>query len=48
MGNEETRRSKGTGLGLYIVKYLVEKHGGTVLIKNNIPKGSRFEISIPA
>ena len=48
VGNEETRRSKGTGLGLYIVKYLVEKHGGTVLIKNNIPKGSRFEISIPA
>ena len=45
VGNEETRRAKGTGLGLYIVKYLAEKHGGSVFVKNNSPRGSIFEIS---
>ena len=44
VGNEEVRKTKGTGLGLYIVKYLVEKHNGTVLVKNNLPSGSVFEI----
>ena len=43
-GNEETRKTKGTGLGLYIVKYLVEKHNGTISVKDNSPKGSIFEI----
>lgn len=42
-GNEETRQTKGTGLGLYIVKYLVEKHGGNIIAKNNIPQGAIFE-----
>ena len=45
VGNEETRRAKGTGLGLYIVKYLAEKHNGTIVVKNNHPKGTIFEIS---
>lgn len=44
VGNEETRKTKGTGLGLYIVKYLVQKHGGKILVKDNVPKGSIFEI----
>jgi two-component system phosphate regulon sensor histidine kinase PhoR len=43
-GNEETRQAKGTGLGLYIVKYLVSKHEGTITVKNNSPAGSIFEI----
>ena len=46
-GNEETRRSKGTGLGLYIVKYLVEQHNGTISVKNNSPRGSVFEVNFP-
>lgn len=45
-GSEETRRSKGTGLGLFIVKYLVEKHGGTISVKDNTPSGSVFEIQL--
>jgi signal transduction histidine kinase len=43
-GNEETRQSKGTGLGLYIVKYLVEHHQGSISIRSNTPKGSIFEL----
>lgn len=44
IGNEETRSAKGTGLGLYIVKILVEKNKGTINVKNNSPKGSKFEV----
>ncbi len=44
VGNEETRSTKGTGLGLYIVNYLVEQHNGKIVVKNNIPKGSIFEV----
>ena len=44
IGNEETRNTQGTGLGLYIVDYLVEQHGGTMVVKNNSPKGTVFEV----
>jgi K+-sensing histidine kinase KdpD len=44
IGNEETRKTKGTGLGLYIVNYLVAQHNGTISVKNNDPKGSVFEV----
>lgn len=47
-GNEETRRSKGTGLGLYIVSYIVGRHHGKITVKNNSPKGSVFEIEFYA
>lgn len=43
-GSEETRRTKGTGLGLYIVNYMVRNHQGTISVKDNTPKGSNFEI----
>ena len=48
VGNEEIRKTKGTGLGLYIVKYLAEKHNGTVVVKNNLPKGTIFEVILNA
>lgn len=44
-GDEETRNKKGTGLGLYIVKKLVDQHEGLIQIKPNKPKGSIFVIS---
>lgn len=47
IGNEETRNSKGTGLGLYLVKQLVSIHQGQVSVQDNIPHGSVFHIKFP-
>ena len=44
IGKEETRNTKGTGLGLYIVKYIAEHHHGKIKVLDNSPKGSIFEI----
>lgn len=44
VGSEETRKTKGTGLGLYIAKHIVEQHNGTIEVKDNSPKGSVFEV----
>lgn len=45
IGNEETRKAKGTGLGLYIVKQLVQFQEGKISIEGNNPKGTVFNIS---
>jgi len=47
-GNEETRKSKGTGLGLYIVNYIVRNHRAKIGVKDNSPKGTIFEIQFHA
>jgi signal transduction histidine kinase len=47
VGNEETRKTKGTGLGLYIVKKVVAMHKGSVEIKSNNPTGTIFLIKLP-
>ena len=47
VGKEETRSAKGTGLGLYIVKYIIEHHGGKISVYNNKPKGCVFELIFP-
>lgn len=44
--NEETRTNKGTGLGLYIVKELLNKINGKITVKNHLPNGSIFIISL--
>jgi nitrogen fixation/metabolism regulation signal transduction histidine kinase len=43
-----TTKLKGTGLGLVIVKKIVEEHGGQVEISNVMPHGARVTISLPA
>lgn len=39
--------SEGSGLGLYIVKEMVEKLGGTISLKSKIDEGSSFVLKLP-
>lgn len=43
-----TRASGGSGLGLSIVKAIVERLGGRVLVSSEVKKGSRFSVILPA
>lgn len=43
-----TREVKGSGLGLPIVRSIVEAHGGTVTLTSEPGKGSRFTVTVPA
>lgn len=47
VGNEDTRKTKGTGLGLYIVKRFVEIYHGEIEVKDNLPKGTSITIKLP-
>ncbi len=44
VGSEDTRNTKGTGLGLYIVKEVLDKHEASIRVKDNNPTGSIFEV----
>ena len=44
VGSENTRNTKGTGLGLYIVKEVLDKHEASIRVKDNEPSGSVFEV----
>ncbi len=41
------RQIKGVGLGIVIVKKLVEAHGGEVTVESEVGKGTTFTVSIP-
>ena len=47
VGPEDTRTSKGTGLGLYIVRQIVKAHKGKISVASSQLGGSRFEIVLP-
>jgi two-component system sensor histidine kinase VicK len=43
-----TKSQKGTGIGLYISKNIVEAHGGRLYANNNLnDRGATFTITIP-
>lgn len=44
VGSEDTRKTKGTGLGLFIVKQVLDKHQAHIKVKNNHPSGTVFEV----
>jgi len=41
-------KGRGSGLGLAIVRRIVAEHGGNVDVADNVPKGTRFTIELPA
>ncbi|OQP67016.1 two-component sensor histidine kinase [Niastella vici] len=45
IGNETTRTTKGTGLGLYLCKKIVEDHHGHIRVTDNLNRGSTFIVS---
>ena len=47
-GSELRRETQGVGIGLSIVKHIVEAHGGRVVVRSALGKGTRFTIELPA
>ncbi|MCC6821625.1 MAG: ATP-binding protein, partial [Verrucomicrobia subdivision 3 bacterium] len=47
LGSELRRETPGVGIGLSIVKHVVEAHGGRVRVQSEVGQGSRFTIELP-
>ena len=47
LGSELRRETQGVGIGLSIVKHIVEAHGGRVQVESEVGKGSCFTIVLP-
>lgn len=42
-----SRNVEGTGIGLSLVKSIVELHGGSIFVESEYGKGSKFTVTIP-
>ena len=47
LGSELRRETQGVGIGLSLVKHIVEAHGGRVVVRSSLGQGSRFTIELP-
>lgn len=47
IGNEQTRKAKGTGLGLYLCKKIAADHNASIHVADNKPQGSIFIVQFP-
>lgn len=44
IGNEQTRKTQGTGLGLYLCKKIAAHHRADIYVTDNQPRGSNFTV----
>ena len=45
--NSATRRFGGAGLGLSIVRNVVQAHGGRIRVKSKVGEGAQFIVTLP-
>ena len=43
-----TKGERGTGLGLWIVKGIIENHGGKLTVRSRVDHGTVFRMELPA
>jgi signal transduction histidine kinase len=47
LGREHGPGLKGAGLGLSIVRHIVERHGGSIRVESELGRGSTFTVTLP-
>ena len=41
-------KKRGSGLGLAIVSRIVQDHSGEIRVEQNVPRGAKFVVELPA